>query len=359
LANLKGQTVLITGSHGKTTVKEMFFASDPANTYISAKSYNSRVGFALTALNITPSAHTQVFELGISKLGEMDNLISLFPLQSIDVAIITSIAPAHLEGLGSITRIIDEKSKIFTLLKKEGTVVIEGDRTYTSKLLQHAQSRNVITFGEEESLDVCVQDYRINSESLTSHYKLKVGHQIITSSTQCLGVHMVRNIACCVAGLKALKRDHLEKYAAAIEKMPPFTNRGAMRKAQSRTIFNCSYNAASNKAVFANIKTLCDIATPDKAVLVLGDMAELGEHTEQSYQELLTLVSQNVFQRIYLYGPNLHRVFAEKEAFFAKSHKSMALDILNNTPEDAIIMVQGARGQSLDIFVNLLCEISE
>ncbi len=139
--------IAITGSSGKTTVKEMIATvlRQSHHPLVSQGNYNNMIGLPMSILNLGPNHSVAVVEAGINKSGEMDFLAQA---ASPDVAVITTVGPVHLEGLGSIEKVAHEKFKLVQALPPNGTAIIPAGNPYLKPLL-HKSSCNVLTFGLE------------------------------------------------------------------------------------------------------------------------------------------------------------------------------------------------------------------
>ncbi|NBQ76713.1 MAG: UDP-N-acetylmuramoyl-tripeptide--D-alanyl-D-alanine ligase, partial [Acetobacteraceae bacterium] len=151
----------VTGSVGKTSTKEALAAAlaraNKGPVHRSVKSYNNHTGVPLSLGRMPAQTRFGVFEMGMNHAGEIAQLTRMVRPH---VAMITAIAPAHIENLGSMEAIADAKGEIFQGLEPDGTAIIPFDTPYRDQLLAHAKAhaRQVITFGRKEGADVYARD---------------------------------------------------------------------------------------------------------------------------------------------------------------------------------------------------------
>ena len=192
--------IAVTGSSGKTTVKEMIAAvlRQSHHPLVSQGNLNNMVGLPMTVLNLGPEHSIAVVEAGINRNGEMDCLASA---ASPDVAVITTIGPVHLEGLGSIENVAKEKFKLVQRLSPGGTAVVPAGNSYLEPLLRES-SCSIVTFGLEQG-DFRAENIRYGVET-TFEMKSPSGNQEIR--LQIPGQHNIANAlaaaaACSAAGV--------------------------------------------------------------------------------------------------------------------------------------------------------------
>ncbi|SFF84979.1 UDP-N-acetylmuramoyl-tripeptide--D-alanyl-D-alanine ligase [Novosphingobium sp. CF614] len=285
----RGPVIGVTGSVGKTGVKEMIFAAldrtSRGDAHRSVKSYNNHVGVPLS-LSRTPSrARFAVFEMGMNHAGE---IAALTRQVRPHVAVITTIAPAHIEMLGSEEAIADAKAEIFQGLEPGGTAVIPADSAHFNRLKEAALECGaaVVSFGKAKDADVRLLDTvaAIGGGSLVT---VDMGDRRVCYTVAAPGEHQVMNSLAVMAAVRAVKGD-LGAAGVALAEMGGLPGRGArleidvpggepdasgQRKA---LLIDESYNAnpASMRATLAQLGR-----TPARRrIAVLGAMKELGSH---------------------------------------------------------------------------------
>ena len=353
--NFTNKRIILTGSHGKTTTKEILRQLIP-HTFATPKNFNTDISLYLTNINAPLDAPLCVFETGISKLHEMDNSIQCFPAQSFDAAIITNIAPVHIEFLKSLTNIIEQKTKIFSLLKHTGFAIFEGDQPYTPELAKKAQSFANAYFGKNNTCALQIHHTRLHAHH--HQFSLTYAGETGTYTTPLLGDHMIRNIACAVLALLKIglyTPSSLHNIGPAISRLQPYTGRGALVPFSHGTIHDYSYAAGSLLSVRENFTTFCHI--PAKThVAVVGDMAEQGEDRVQKvHEEFAHIIQHSRCNRIYLLGPVMQSLMPQSHRIkHLSTYKHITQDIQQYATDDTRVFVQGSRSFALEKFVSHL-----
>ena len=304
----------ITGSVGKTGVKEAIFnALDRASrgaAHRSVRSYNNHVGVPLSLARLPARARFGVFEMGMNHAGEIAPLADHVRPH---VALITTIAPAHIENLGSLEAIADEKSQIFTGLVEGGTAIIPADSDYTDRMIANARALGVkvVTFGRSERADVRLLDAiaRPHGGSLVT---ADLGDQRLCYTIAEPGEHWIANSLGVMAAVRAAGGD-LAAAGLALAEMGGLKGRGARfsiavpgGKAQ---LIDESYNA-NPASMRATLKALGQ--TPaGRRIAVLGSMGELGDFAEQFHRQLAEPVIEARVDHAILVGEGMRALAAE------------------------------------------------
>lgn len=270
----------VTGSVGKTGVKEAIFSalerSCRGGAHRSVRSYNNHVGVPLSLSRMRARSQYGVFEMGMNHAGEIAGLAAQVRPH---VAVITTIAPAHIENLGSEAAIADAKAEIFAGLEPGGTAVIPADSEHYERLRDAALAcgAKVLSFGKAEYADVRLLD-AIPSASGGSLVTATLTDKRLCFLVSELGEHWVANSLCVMAAVHAAGGD-LGAAGLALAEMNGLKGRGARHRIAAPgghvLIIDESYNAnpASMRATLAQLG-----ATPaGRRIAVLGSMKELGD----------------------------------------------------------------------------------
>ncbi len=306
--------IAVTGSVGKTGVKEAIFASlDRASrgaAHRSVRSYNNHVGVPLSLARMPARAEYGVFEMGMNHEGEIAPLAAhVRP----DVALITTIAPAHIENLGSMEAIADEKAQIFTGLVDGGTAVIPADSEYTDQIVAHARAIgvNVVTFGRGENADVRLLD-AITTPNGGSIVTADLGDKRLCYSIAEPGDHWITNSLGVMAAVKAAGGD-LASAGLALAEMGGLKGRGARfdiaAAGGKALLLDESYNA-NPASMRATLRVLGQ--TPaHRRVAVLGSMGELGDFAESFHRQLAQPIIDAKIDQVILVGDDMRHLAAE------------------------------------------------
>ncbi|RNJ62073.1 MAG: UDP-N-acetylmuramoyl-tripeptide--D-alanyl-D-alanine ligase [Porphyrobacter sp. IPPAS B-1204] len=279
----------ITGSVGKTGVKEAIFAClDRASrgaAHRSVRSYNNHVGVPLSLARMPARAKFGVFEMGMNHQGE---IAPLSAHARPHVALITTIAPAHIENLGSLEAIADEKSQIFTGLVPGGVAIIPADSEWAERMIGHAKAcgAQVVTFGRAANADVRLLD-AIPANGGGSLVTADLGDRRICYTIAEPGEHWIVNSLGVMAAVRAAGGD-LASAGLALAEMGGLKGRGARHTIPAAggtaLLIDESYNA-NPASMRATLKALA--ATPAKRrIAVLGSMKELGDFSDRFHRQL-------------------------------------------------------------------------
>lgn len=304
----------VTGSVGKTGVKEAIFAAlDRASrgaAHRSVRSYNNHVGVPLSLARLPARAQFGVFEMGMNHQGEIAPLADHVRAH---VALITTIAPAHIENLGSMEAIADEKSQIFTGLVEGGTAIIPADSEYADRMIANARALGVkiVTFGRSAHADVRLLD-AIPSANGGSLVTADLGTTRLCYSVAEPGEHWVANSLGVMAAVRAAGGD-LASAGLALAEMGGLKGRGARFSIDAAggkaLLVDESYNA-NPASMRATLKALGQ--TPaHRRIAVLGSMKELGDFAEGFHAQLADPLQEAKIDHVILVGDEMRALAAE------------------------------------------------
>ena len=275
----------VTGSVGKTGVKEAIFAaldrSSRGKAHRSVKSYNNHVGVPLSLARMSARSRFGVFEMGMNHAGEIRSLTGQVRPH---VAVITAIAPAHIENLGSLEAIADAKAEIFEGLETGGVAIIPADSPHFEQLKAAAEARkaSVISFGRATHANVRLLD-AVPAPGGGSLVTADLGARRICYTVAEPGEHWIANSLAVIAAVGAAGGD-LGAAGIALAEMQGLKGRGQRHKLKASggdgsgraLLIDESYNAnpASMRVTLAQL----GITPARRRIAVLGAMKELGDH---------------------------------------------------------------------------------
>lgn len=304
----------VTGSVGKTGVKEaIFLALDRASrggAHRSIRSYNNHVGVPLSLSRMPARSKFGVFEMGMNHAGELSVLTQHVRPH---VAVITTIAPAHIENLGSMEAIAAAKAEIFEAIEPGGTAVIPADSPYVEQLRAAAKAHGakIVTFGTAQNADVRLLD-AIPSANGGSLVTADLGDTRVCYSVAEPGEHWISNSLGVMAAVKAAGGD-LGAAGLALAEMGGLKGRGARHQLAApggkALLIDESYNAnpASMRATLHQLGQ-----TPaTRRIAVLGSMKELGDFGEKFHQQLSEPIIAAKIDYVVLVGEEMRALARE------------------------------------------------
>ncbi|MDD5459378.1 MAG: UDP-N-acetylmuramoyl-tripeptide--D-alanyl-D-alanine ligase [Phycisphaerae bacterium] len=344
-----------TGSGGKTTTRQIIYEvlSRSYKTGQSPKNFNNHIGLPLAILGAEADKEVLVLELGTSSPGEISYLSKI---AQPDIAVVTNVYPAHLEGFGTVERIAKEKLSIADGLSKDGTVIINGDIELLTQTCREA-GREFISFGVKDGCDVIAK----NIEHIESGSRFVIEGQKIEVS-----LHGRGNIENCLAAWAVCRQMgiSIEDFAEAVRYIKPVGMRGEVLRFGKAIILNDCYNA--NPASMRNALEVLGRLDGDGArkVFICGDMFELGKDSERLHAELGQQAAESGVDLLVTVG-KLSRHTGEaagccgngieiKNFTDSKSARDNLQNFVRNTD---IILVKGSRASRLEVIVDSLKEL--
>lgn len=349
----------VTGSVGKTTTKEairtVFEAA--AETHASIKSFNNHWGVPLMLARLPASAQFGVFEMGMSAPDEIRPLAQLVRPH---IAVITTIAAAHLEAFGSLDGIARAKAEIFAGLEPGGTAVLNADHPQLSVLLDEANAagvRNIVTYGEARGVDWQILDVQtVDDKSFATiehdgqRYALVLnvpGRHMVANATAALAVSFIAGVEPEVA-LRALAGFGAQPGRGQRLTLGP-ESKPLLLTDESYNANTASMNAALD--VFAGQR-----APGGRKVVILGDMLELGPQSAALHAGLKPAVLASGAEAIYLVGPAMaalaEALGPERVAAHTQTAAQMMQIVRDGIAYGDAVMVKGSNGVGLAAIIN-------
>jgi UDP-N-acetylmuramoyl-tripeptide--D-alanyl-D-alanine ligase len=360
-ARSKAKIVAVTGSVGKTTAKEMLRAMLTAcgATHASAASYNNHWGVPLTLARMPADARFGVFEMGMNHAGE---IAPLTRMARPHVALVTTIAPVHIEHLGSIEAIADAKAEIFLGLEPQGTAILNRDAPQFERLKTAAAARGALPLSFGRGADCDAQLLAVEAIDSDSRVRARVLAHELTFELGAPGLHMAQDALGALLTVEALGAD-LEACAAVLEFFSPQKGRGDRFSVPTpdgpATIIDESYNAnpASMRAALA----LLAAAKPGpqgRRIAVIGDMLELGPKAAAMHAELAADLSANKVDLLFGAGPLTRALYeaapASMRAAWTERSSELTDKVALTLRGGDIAMVKGSNGSRMGPLVSAL-----
>ena len=310
-----GATIIgVTGSVGKTSTKEALYAAldrnRPGKVHRSVKSYNNHTGVPLSLARMPRDAEFAVLEMGMNNAGEIRALVGQVRPH---LALITAIAPAHIENLGSEEAIADAKAEIFEGLEPGGTAIIPNDTPHRDRLVKAARrhAEQIITFGGGDA-DVHAI-HAVSAEGSGSLISAALLERELTFTISQRGEHWVSNALAVLAAVEAVGED-VAIAALALADLGGLKGRGERHAIEvdggEALLIDESYNA-NPASMAATLKSLGEEREVTRRIAVLGPMRELGEHSDALHAGLGPAVRDAHVDRLILIGDEM-RPLAEQ-----------------------------------------------
>ncbi len=346
--------IAVTGSNGKTTVKEMLNAilSCKATVLATRGNLNNDIGVPLTLFGLGPRHQFAVIEMGANHPGE---IAWLTQIARPTVAVITQCAPTHLEGFGDIDGVARAKGEIFEGLQNDGVAVINADDAYAPLWCEMAAPRRCLTFSLAGSADVMGTSQGAPRSPAEGQLQLKTPSGSTLVSLSLPGKHNVMNAlaatACALAvgiGLEVIKR--------GLESTRPVCGRlQSKRGPRGSRLLDDSYNANP-----ASLQAALDVLAhfPERRWLVLGDMGELGAAAATLHEFAGRLAREAGVERMYTMG-DLSRLATN--VFGAGAQHYDGVDQLiaalsDGLTKDVTVLIKGSRSMHMERVVASLTE---
>lgn len=341
----------VTGSNGKTTVKEMLASifSTLGNALSTRGNLNNHIGVPLTLLSVSKDHDAAIIEMGANHPGEISYLTNI---TKPDVAMINNAAAAHLEGFGSLEGVANAKGEIYQGLGENGIAVINSDDRFADLWRKLAKNNHQISFGVEKTADVsCQWSGDIEGNSLQVHTP--------SGDFQCalklLGKHNVMNaLAATAVSIGAgVDVDHIRQGLEAVQSVPGRMQ--AVKGKNGSSIINDTYNA-NPTSLKAGLGVLSECK--GTKILVLGDMGELGDDVKKFHGEAGEMASQAGVDHLFTLGnfsKNASANFSGQAAHYDDFEKLVSELEPLLTPQTTVL-VKGSRSMRMERVVQALAQ---
>ena len=361
-ARSHAKVIAVTGSVGKTGTKEALRLALAANgdTHASAASYNNHWGVPLSLARCPADAKYAVFEIGMNHAGEITPLTRL---ARPDIAIVTSIAPVHLEFFGTLDKIADAKAEIFLGIEPGGVAVLNRDNAQYARLEAAAKAAGVariVSFGEHPKSDARLLRVSLQPESSTA--EADILGQPVTYKLGAPGRHIVVNSLAVLAAASLAGAD-LALAALALAQLAPPVGRGAraiLRVPGGRALLiDESYNAnpVSMAAAIALLGQ-APVGPRGRRIAVLGDMLELGPSGAELHRGLAAPLAAAKVDLVFCSGPLMKALWealpSNRRGGYADTAAALEPAVVEAIRDGDAVMVKGSLGSKMGPIVKAL-----
>ena len=352
--NIDAKIIAITGSCGKTTLKEMVGRTlkKISKTTFSPRSFNNKYGVPISLINLRQNDDFGVFEVGMDKKGEIDNLTKIIQP---DLGVITNISYAHSKNFNNINKIAEAKAEIMNNIKKDGIIALNSDDSFYKyhKKVAIKKKLKVISFGIKNKLS---NIKLIKLKKMINKFELKIKVDDFKTSFYSTNVNTnnLYNILATIAvihsyiNIRRLKKDIFLNF-----KTP--NGRGDLSKVKlkDKEIFlvDEAYNSnpLSLKTAIENYDKLK--SKNSKKYLILGDMLELGKHSLQQHKLISEIINKTKINQVFVIGKYIKETYKglklSKKAQII-SNKNDIINLINeNLNNNDYLMIKGSNSTGL------------
>ena len=344
-----GNVIAITGSNGKTTTTNII-AKTLKNNSKTLKNFNNEIGMPLSLMNASSKSKNLIFEIGASKLNDIDYLSKI--LQP-NVGLITNIGNSHLEFLKNIAGVFKVKSEIVKNIKKNGFLVVPNDnKKHLNKWKKMRSDITTISFGMKDDSDFYPIDVKIKQNGLSFLVTSRLLEKPIKISSSLEGVHNVKNILSACAVHYCLGQN-LQDFSKSISLSKLDNLRQVKYKwLKGSTLIDDSYNANPDST-----KKSIDLLSNynKKTVLLLGDMLELGRYKNKLHKEVGEYAKSKGINKLIAFG-NLTRHSIDgfgKNGIFFNDETKLKNYLRKNITSKNVILIKGSRGMKMERFIDV------
>tara|TARA_B100000963_G_scaffold360802_1_gene393187 strand:+ start:4917 stop:7769 length:2853 start_codon:yes stop_codon:yes gene_type:complete len=356
--NINAKIISITGSCGKTTLKEMIGTTlkKISKTSFSPKSFNNKYGVPLSLFNMKQNDDFGVFEIGMDKKGEINNLSKIIKP---DLGIITNISYAHSKNFKSIKNIADAKAEIMNNIKKDGIIVLNADDHfyYYLKKLAFKKKLKTISFGIKNKFS---EIKLVDLKKIKDKFELLINANNVRVSfyTKNNNKNNLYNILATIASLDAfinivdLKKDIFLKINTPEGRGDIFNINFKNKKIY---FVDESYNSnpLSLKNSIENFEKI--ESKKSKKYIFLGDMLELGKHSIKQHKLISKIINKAKINKVYVIGKHIRETYKglkpDKKAKILSNKFDMLKIIKNDFKDGDYLMVKGSNSTGLNKFI--------
>ncbi len=349
-ARTGARIVAVTGSVGKTSTKEALrhVLADQGVTHASVASYNNHWGVPLTLARMPADCAYGIFEIGMNHAGEITPLTAMVRPH---VAVVTTVAPVHLEFFRDVEAIAEAKAEIFSGLEPGGAAVVDGDV---------AQGATVVRFGIGDGFEAHLERASLQADNSTVMATILGG--AITYKIGAPGMHVVKNSLAVLATAVLVGAD-LARAGLALAAMAPPKGRGerhALKLGHGEALLiDESYNAnpASMRAAIDLLGHM-PVGLEGRRVAVLGDMLELGAQGEALHAGLTEALVEARVDRVFVCGPLMHALWRalpiDMQGAWTATSKELEPKLVAAIRSGDALMVKGSNGSRMAPVVETL-----
>jgi len=343
---LKTKILAITGSNGKTTTKELIATvlAKKYNTLFTQGNFNNHIGVPLTLLRLTAEHEIAVVEMGANHLGEIKMLSEMVEP---NFGLITNIGKAHLEGFGSFEGVLAAKTELYEFIReKKGRIFINAGN---ENLVNASNGILNISYGINSNADVSGHVIEQNPLLTLAWASQRFSVTAEKIPTNLVGTYNAENLLAAIA-VGLFFDVEKEDICAALKEYTPQNHRSQFIKTDKNSLIIDAYNAnpSSMEAALTNFAAM---QFPHKSV-ILGDMLELGEESENEHKKVVENLQKLNFDNVFLIGEIFGKINSNYPTF--KNREELTSFLQQNPIENSTILLKGSNGIKLEKIIEIL-----
>ncbi len=355
--NCNAKILAITGSAGKTSLKNILHVllQKYEKTYASPRSFNNHYGVPISLSNLNQNHKFGIFEVGMSKKGEINNLSKMIKP---NLAIITNIAEAHIENFSNIKGIAEAKGEIINNIQNNGSIILNRDDKFFDYLNAKAKLKNikVITFGKSKQSEVRL--IKIKQQGAIKEIIINVKDEIFKLKIKDINVF---NVLASIAVLQEFDLN-LQKSIQVFKNFQPSEGRGRIHKIKRYKKFFRLIDESYNANPFSVKNALYSFSTIKKnkfkKYLLLGDMLELGKKSEIYHRKLSKLINSSDIDKVFVKGEKILFTYKnlkkEKRGNIFQCDGDVDFILKNIIANNDYLMIKGSNATGLNVISNAM-----
>ncbi len=343
--------IAVTGSAGKTSLKDLIkdLLQNFGKTCSSSKSFNNHLGVPISLSNLSFEDKFGVFEVGMSRAGEIKNLSRLIQPH---IGVITNIGEAHIENFQSVYGIAKAKSEIIESISAGGTIILNRDDKFFNYLSKKANKYKlkIFTFGHHKKSDIQIK--KIIQKGENSKIFIKINNEIIVLEIKDLNIY---NVLASIAVLKVLKID-INKIKTKIKNFETPEGRGKkhsiIRYKKKFNLIDESYNANPSSVKNAINKLNLIKKEKFKKYLILGDMLELGSKSNKYHEQLSKVINNSDIDKVFIKGKKTIFTYKQlkknKRGNILQNNEDIDISLKDMISNNDHLMIKGSNATGLN-----------
>jgi len=337
----------ITGTNGKTTTRELIASimAKKCRVHSTKGNLNNEIGVPLTILSAPADTEMMVLEMGANHLREIRTLCSI---ARPDYGIITNVSSAHIEGFGSLNGVMKAKAELFEFLRKVNGIAIYNDADPLLTGLIFKLINRAVPYSDPTGIELSVEALPADINlAVVVRYK----HKVYEIKTSLFGNFNLQNIKAGIAAGLFLGVE-MDDIADALASYQPRNNRSQVKATESNTLICDAYNA-NPTSMQRSVKAFSEIRV-ERKVLILGDMLELGDRSEEEHLKLLSSVKSINPDKVLLVGAHFRKASSGYDYPSFLNVTELGDYIRNNPIKESYILIKGSRGMTLEQIYDIL-----